>query len=151
MFLEWLNVMISGAKRPEFTRRMSWADDCDQVTNKTSVVTIATDDIQEEIEYWSSVVICYVLGANPPLNVMEGIFRRIWRKQGIDKIAMVGRGVFLVRFNSVEASLKVTTEGMQFFDQKPLITHMWDPHVPIEKMNVESVPLWIRMLGLALK
>lgn len=57
--------MISGAKILETARRMSWADDVDnvQVTNISPVVTIATDDIQEEIEYWASAVICYVLGA----------------------------------------------------------------------------------------
>lgn len=81
---------------------------------------------------------------------MEGFFRQIWGKQGINKIAMVRRRIFLVRFNSVEASLKGTTEGMQFFGQKPLITRMWDPDVPIEKTNVESVPIWIRMPGLVL-
>lgn len=58
---------------------MSWADEVEnvQVDKTTSVITIDGDDIQE-VEYWSSAVICYVLGANPPLNVMDGYFRRIW-------------------------------------------------------------------------
>lgn len=42
----------------------------------------------------------------------------------------------------MEVSLKVT---IQFFDQKPLITRMWDPYMPIEKTNVESDPIWIKM------
>lgn len=110
---EWLNVMKSGAKMLETARRMSWADDDDnvQVTNNSPVVTISADGIQEEIEYWSSAVICYVLGANLPLTVMDGYFRRIWGKLGIDKIAMVGRGISLVKFINVEVSLKVPYEG----------------------------------------
>ena len=148
---EWVNVVNTNLAKPATARRMSWADECTQVSSSKHVVTIVNEDIQDEIEYWSSAVVCYVLGANPPLNVMDGYFRRIWGKQGIDKIAMMGRGIFLVRFNSVEASLKVTTEGMQFFDQKPLITRMWDPDVPVDKTNVESVPIWIKMPGLALK
>lgn len=43
---------------------------------------------------------------------------RIWGKLGVDKIAIVGRGIFLVKFNNVEASLKVTNEGVQFFLSK---------------------------------
>lgn len=64
---------------------------------------------------------------------------------------MVGRGIFLVRFDNVEASLKVTNEGVQFFDQTPLISRLWDPDMLMEKMNVEIVPIWIKLPGLAIK
>lgn len=153
IFSKSLNVMKSGSKEPATTRRMLWADEVEnvQVTKTSSVITIDTDDIHEEVEYWSSTIICYVLGANPPLNVMDGYFRRIWGKLGIDKIRMVGGGIFLVRIDNVEASLKVTNEGMQFFDQKPLITGIWDPDMPMEKTKVETVPIWIKLPGLAIK
>lgn len=49
-----------------------------------------------------SAVVCYVLGANPPLSVMEGYFKRIWGKLGLDKIAFMGKGIFIVRFTTVE-------------------------------------------------
>lgn len=82
-------------------RRLSWAEDIEQHENHVSapsnIVTIESDDIQDEVEYWSSAIVCYVLGANPPLSVMDGYFRRIWGKLGINKIAMVGRGLFIVR------------------------------------------------------
>ena len=52
------------------------------------------DDIQGEIDYWNSAIICYVLGANPPSMVMEGFVRRIWRNLGLDKVAMVEKRAF---------------------------------------------------------
>lgn len=33
-------------------------------------VRIELDDIEEEIDYWNSSIICYVVGANPPAHVM---------------------------------------------------------------------------------
>lgn len=60
-------------------------------------VKITMEDIEDEIMYWKSTVICYVLGSNPPLPVIDGYFRRIWGSLGIDKVAQVNRGVFLVR------------------------------------------------------
>lgn len=45
------------------------------------------DDIAEEVEFWQTAVICCVLGANPPLQVMEGFIKRIWGKRGVDLIA----------------------------------------------------------------
>lgn len=46
--------------------------------------------------------ICYIIGANPPVHVMEGYFRRILRMFKVDKIVMVKRGVYLVRFQAME-------------------------------------------------
>lgn len=104
-------------------------------------VMIESDDIQEEVEYWSSAVVCYVLGASPPLTVMKGYFRRIWGRLGIDKIALIGKGVFIVRFATMEASLKAVNEGFNFFDQKPLVVRLWDPHMPMDKMELKNVPI----------
>ena len=36
------------------------------------------EDVQSEVDYWSSLVMCHILGANPPLAVMQGLIRRIW-------------------------------------------------------------------------
>lgn len=92
-----------------------------------------------------------MLGANPPLSGVERYFRRIWGKLGIDKITGVGRGMFIVRFSSMESCLKVTTDGYQFFDQKPLIIRMWDHDMCMDKNIVQHVPIWVKLSGLALK
>lgn len=127
---EWLGVLDSVTKQGSEHRRLSWADRMDadteqignvekqespQVNPNTPTVTIESEDIQEEIEYWSLVVVCYVLRANPPLTIMEGFFRRIWWKLGIEKVAFIGKGVFIVRFTIVETCLQVATEGFLFF------------------------------------
>lgn len=39
-------------------------------------------------------IVCYVLGANPPLNIIEGYFRRIWEKLGFDKIALIDNPIY---------------------------------------------------------
>ena len=40
-------------------------------------VKIDLVDIQDEIDYWNSSIICYVIGVNPPSHVMEGFIHRI--------------------------------------------------------------------------
>lgn len=155
VILDWKAATTSGANQPETARRMPWADDVEQQERnqvRTSpLVMIDSDDIQEEVEYWSSAVVCYVLGANPPFKVMDGFFRRIWGNLGIEKTAMVGKGLFIVRFKSVESCLKVTMDGYQFFDQKPVITRMWEADMVMDKESIQSVPIWIKLPGLALK
>lgn len=59
------------------------------------IAKIHKEDIQDEINFWSTAVVCYVTSANPPLHVIEGFVRRIWKDQEIDRIGIVNRGVFL--------------------------------------------------------
>ncbi|KAL2900602.1 Glyco-Gag protein [Bienertia sinuspersici] len=39
-----------------------------------NIVSIDMDDVANEINFWSSAMVCYVLGANLPLSVMTGFF-----------------------------------------------------------------------------
>lgn len=50
---------------------------------------IIFDDIKFEVEYWTNAVLCYVLGLNLLLQVMEGFIRRFWGEMGIEKIVIV--------------------------------------------------------------
>lgn len=57
-------------------------------------------------------------GANPPLHVIKGFARRIWKDLGIDKIGMVDKGVFLVRFQTLKDMQKAhAMSGIMF--EKP--------------------------------
>lgn len=60
------------------------------------------------------------MGSNPPQSVMEGYFNRVWKGKGVERVAQVNRGVFLVRFGSKEEKLKVIEEGILMFDRKPM-------------------------------
>ena len=67
-------------------------------TSSRKPFIIDFDGIVDEVHFWESVVVCFVLGANPPLHVMEGYVKRIWKDLSIEKIVMVAKGVYLVRF-----------------------------------------------------
>ena len=38
---------------------------------------INLSDIEDEIRYWETAVVCFVVGANPPLHVIDGFVRQI--------------------------------------------------------------------------
>lgn len=52
-------------------------------------IRIEIEDIQEEIDYQNSSIICYVVGVNPPLQGMEGSLHCIQKIHNIDKVAMI--------------------------------------------------------------
>ncbi|XP_021836936.1 uncharacterized protein [Spinacia oleracea] len=113
-------------------------------TESNNPVEIELEDIQEEVEFWMSVVVCYVVGANPPINVMEGFIRRIWKHLNVDKVVMVKRGVFIVRFFTMDSRDKVL-DGHYFFDSKPLKMTPWNSDMDMDKEEVKSVPIWVQL------
>uniref|UniRef100_A0A803NJX8 DUF4283 domain-containing protein n=1 Tax=Cannabis sativa TaxID=3483 RepID=A0A803NJX8_CANSA len=90
--------------------------------NLKTKVKITDDDINEEVEFWKPSIVCYVLGANPPLQVLEGFARRMWR----DEVERVGMLLLVV--------------------MKP-----WDPEVNFKREDIRMVPIWVHLDDLELK
>lgn len=53
-------------------------------------------DVINEINYWQNAVLCLVLGANPPFDVLQGFMKHIWANFEIDEILCVRKGVVIV-------------------------------------------------------
>ncbi|XP_074305966.1 uncharacterized protein LOC141641194 [Silene latifolia] len=115
------------------------------------MLQLQNEDVEEEVEYWKQSVICFILGANPPWEIVEGFIRRIWTKFNIDKISFLPNGIFLVRFKTMEMKEKVLASGHYLFDNKPMIVKAWEKDLEMKKGEVKSVPAWIRIHKLPLK
>lgn len=92
-----------------------------------------------------------MLGSNTLQTVIEGYFKRNWGGLGIDKVAQVHKGVFLVRFHIIESRKKVVKERVQMFDRKPVIVKSWQPEIEMKKDVMDCIPVWIRLSGLNIK
>uniref|UniRef100_A0A803QHA8 DUF4283 domain-containing protein n=1 Tax=Cannabis sativa TaxID=3483 RepID=A0A803QHA8_CANSA len=95
-------------------------------SKKLAQVKVILDDIAEEISFWNSSLVCYILGENPPLNVLDGFVRRLW-KDKIDKVDIF------------------------FFNKRLVIMKAWDPNVNSKKEDVSRVPIWVTLDDLELK
>lgn len=71
-------------------------------------------EIQDETDYWSSFVVCYVIGTNPPIQVMDGFIRRVWKAYNVDKVVMVKKGRFIVRYTAMVSCDKVLSRAFFF-------------------------------------
>lgn len=52
-------------------------DRVNPVENVTPMIKIDMANVEYEIDYWSSLIYRYVVGANPSIHVMEGFLKRI--------------------------------------------------------------------------
>ena len=119
--------------------------------NGVKCAKIDKEDVLPEIEYWKSAVLCSILGVNPLLEVMDGYFRRIWHSMSIDRICLVRKVVYLVRFSNLEDQMNVVKKGVYYFDNKPLLVKPWNPEMEINTESVSSLRIWVRFLDLDIK
>ncbi|XP_074299624.1 uncharacterized protein LOC141630764 [Silene latifolia] len=122
-----------------------------QTVTVKPLLRLAKEDVMGEINFWSTSVVCYILGANPPSSVITGFVKRVWQSYGVDKIAFMPNGIFLVRFKTKEQQKLVLNNGHLIFDNKPVIVREWEPELELVKHSVKRVPIWIKMYGLDVK
>lgn len=76
---------------------------------------------------------------------MEGFIRRVWRNQGVDKVVMVKKGVFMVRLRSMEKRDHYQNGNHIFFDNKPVIVKPWKPSIDMVKEDVGTLPTGVHL------
>jgi len=60
---------------------------------------------------------------------------RIWGDFAIDKVLMIKKGLYLVRFEEQQAAMAVAQKGVYYFDQKSFIVKAWSPEMEIQMQS----------------
>lgn len=120
-------------------------------TNGIRCTQIEINDVEDEIHYWQSTVLCSVMGANPPFEIMKGFLNRIWANYEFDRILYVHKGVLLVRFAHLQDKISVEKRGLYFFDSKPMIVKGWNSTMDLQTESIRSLPIWIQLPALDIK
>ncbi|KAJ8429217.1 hypothetical protein Cgig2_012345 [Carnegiea gigantea] len=92
-----------------------------------------------------------VRGANPPIEVMDGYLRRVWKSLGVDKICLVRKGLYIVCFNSLAGQWTVVQKEVYYFNNKPLLAKPWNHEMDINTEAITSLPIWVRLLDLNIR
>ncbi|XP_074298734.1 uncharacterized protein LOC141629661 [Silene latifolia] len=154
-----LSKELSVISEDKSTDDEGWQEVSRKSRSKSPIVTsgtvptlkIGVDDVKSEVEFWSSSVLCYVMGANPPSHVVGGFVRRMWGKLSIDKVAFKPNGICIVRFKKMEDKEAVLNGEHCFFDNKPFVVKPWSINAPVIRAKVDIVPVWVRFYNLDLK
>lgn len=63
----------------------------------------------------------------------------------MDKVAVVKKGIYVVRFRSMEKRDGVLASNATFFDNEPMIVKPWTAHVDMCKENIKTLPIWVQL------
>uniref|UniRef100_A0A803NT95 DUF4283 domain-containing protein n=1 Tax=Cannabis sativa TaxID=3483 RepID=A0A803NT95_CANSA len=113
-------------------------------------IKINMEDIEDEIAFWNPSIVCYILGANPPLAILESFARQLLQ-DNVDKVGLLSYDIFLIQFNDVAIRDEILSGGYIFFNKRPVIMKEWDPNMNVKKEDIRAVPIWVQLEDLELK
>ncbi|XP_074298081.1 uncharacterized protein LOC141628893 [Silene latifolia] len=115
------------------------------------LLQLTSEDVESELQFWDTAVVCYVLGDKPSWELLSGFIQKLWGVYKFDKLSFLPNGVFLVRFPTKECQSLAFQQGFLMFDNKPLVVKPWSESCSLMKERVKSVPIWLRLCGLPMK
>ncbi|VFQ86685.1 unnamed protein product [Cuscuta campestris] len=122
-----------------------------EVIDGKSIARLTHDDVIEPGNYWDSALICCILGANPPLEIVKGFLNRIWKTYGIDDVSFLKEGQFIVRFKKKEDRDEIIKRKYYYMDNKPVYVQIWYPGVKVDILGRKDIPIWIQLPDLDMK
>ncbi|XP_021843467.1 uncharacterized protein [Spinacia oleracea] len=64
---------------------------------------------------------------------------------GVDKVVLGAKGVYLVRFATMEKRDVVLKLNRPFFDSKPVVLKPWTQDMDFTKEDLRSIPIWVKL------
>ncbi|XP_074286646.1 uncharacterized protein LOC141611891 [Silene latifolia] len=117
----------------------------------SGLLQFTPEDVQTKVEFRNNVVVCFIMGANPPWQIIEGYVYRVWEEFGIDRVSFLDNGMFIVRFQKSAGRDALLKAGYYLFDNKPVIIKPWSVDMELVKEKVDVVPVWVKLSGIPLK
>ncbi|VFQ88410.1 unnamed protein product [Cuscuta campestris] len=113
--------------------------------NGCKIAKMTKDDIVETSSYWETAILMCILGANPPVEVVEGFAKRIWKHADILDVTMLKPGQFVFRFGRTEDTEEILKKSYYFFDNKPVYVRKWQPGSRVNLDALTDIPIWIQL------
>ncbi|XP_074298137.1 uncharacterized protein LOC141628954 [Silene latifolia] len=117
----------------------------------TDLLQFTFEDTKSEVDFWNTAVYGYVLGANPPREMVEDYVYKLWDQYDVDRVSFMENGVFLVRLKTLVHRDNLLNSGPYLFENKPIILRPWSKDVDLIKEKADKVPVWVKLYGIPLK
>ncbi|XP_071687730.1 uncharacterized protein [Rutidosis leptorrhynchoides] len=82
--------------------------------------------------------------------VIQNYVTNVWRKYGVEKIMMNGKGFFFFKFSSESGMMDVHQNGPWMICNDPIILNKWSLNVSLTKEDLSKVPVWVKIYDIPL-
>ncbi|XP_058742312.1 uncharacterized protein LOC131614775 [Vicia villosa] len=145
--LPWVEI-IKGNRVPSNGIEISYT--APNVVNGEIEVSIETQDIASELQYWENSLVMYVIGEDLSMNAVRKFMLNMWNFISLPELYYNNEGYFIIRFNSKSDRDMVLVRGPYTIHRKPMFLHEWKPDFKMQDDMIRTLPLWAMFPQLAL-
>ncbi|XP_058768832.1 uncharacterized protein LOC131642624 [Vicia villosa] len=113
------------------------------IVNGEVEVSIETQDIESELQYWEDALVMYVIGEDLSMNAVRKFMTSTWNFVSLPELYYNNEGYFIIRFNLKSDRDMVLRRGPYTINRKPMFLHEWKPDFTMKEDMIRTLPLWV--------
>ncbi|KAL9250387.1 Multiple organellar RNA editing factor 9, chloroplastic-like protein [Drosera capensis] len=115
------------------------------------VIDIVDEDVIDEVNFWKTSVIAYVLGERVTYETMLRFVKVKLKNVTTPEVLHHAKGFYILKFETEEDRKAMLEIPRRFFRSKPLVLQPWEPALDIDKVIIYQYPTWVRFPDLKLQ
>jgi hypothetical protein len=143
----WVDV-LNGNRNPGKGMKMEFVTP--KLVNGEIEVEIDEADIINEVKFWDSALIMYVLGGELSMNGVKQFMIKMWNFVQLPDMYYNEEGYFILRFHSYADRDKVLMNGPYTIRNMPMLLREWKPNFNLKNDMLRTVPIWVKLPQLPL-
>ena len=100
------------------------------------------------IAKWEKSLVGQFLTKAPPFIVVKRFVEGLWSQFGPVEVFSTDNGLFLFRFDELEACDKILESRIWHVANKPLILRKWTPGLQLLDLALQKIPIWVKIMRL---
>lgn len=138
----WTNI-ISGNRAMENGMQLSYV--APKKVDGGYEVEIEDEDVEEELKYWESALIMYVIGGELSMNAVKNFMIKFWNFIQLPEVYYNDEGYFILRFKAMKDKEEVLKRGPYTIQRMTMFLIEWKEDFSMEKDMMRTLPIWIKL------
>ncbi|KAM0049754.1 hypothetical protein Hdeb2414_s0008g00289651 [Helianthus debilis subsp. tardiflorus] len=108
-------------------------------------VVIPLSSVKQVTDRYANTLYGYFLGKRLAFPVVDFYAKNNWVKYGLSRLMMNAHGFFFFKFKTKEGMDQMLEDGPWMIRNVPIILKQWSASTKLEKEELKSIPVWVKM------
>ncbi|KAI3995033.1 hypothetical protein MKX01_020805 [Papaver californicum] len=114
-------------------------------------IEFSDEEFRAICDEWENSLVGFFVGEDVPFNMDLNFVEELWKVKGDFSVFPIENGYFVFQFSCVEEKKRVLESAdLWRIRQRQLILKEWDWKLMVERIDMESLPIWVKIYNLPL-
>ncbi|KAI3965555.1 hypothetical protein MKX01_010512 [Papaver californicum] len=114
-------------------------------------IEFSDEEFRAVYDEWENSLVGFFVGEDVPFNMDLKMIEKLWEVKGDFSVFTTENRYFIFQFSCVEEKMRVLeSANLWRIRQRQLILKEWDSKLMLERTDMESLPIWVKIYNLPL-